>query len=357
MGAYADNKKGNKSLSATNISSQKSSKGTSVFQFVDNRPEAIAQRRLREKANNYATNQQPVQRKIKPVNDSSHDPLPAKFTNAIANFINVVQANDSLKFLSKLPEHKVLMNIIVLDNIGTAEGYTDIKIKGSGKIKTKFKSTGSDLGELRALLRRGTPKFIKIEIQISYDVLNSESEPYIASVLAHEVGTHLAPYARVIEKVANQKKLSGGETRVIETAHGTDHEQVDHRALHNGYLKANWSPFYQKPMYRELVDALAKTHYTTPGDFQAIWKAYVDDVARYDTERGKPHAKNKSAQLAFYQEYESYRQGKKRYPVLKKLAANKGLSVAVIIGILLIMFLMFQVGNMVLASRNTGLPK
>jgi hypothetical protein len=52
MNTHADKIQKNKSLSVANAVSQKQSGGESEFQFVDNRPEAIAQRKLQEMASN-----------------------------------------------------------------------------------------------------------------------------------------------------------------------------------------------------------------------------------------------------------------------------------------------------------------
>jgi len=52
MNTYADKTQENKSQSAANTVYQKKSGGEATFQFVDNRPEAIAQRKLQEMANN-----------------------------------------------------------------------------------------------------------------------------------------------------------------------------------------------------------------------------------------------------------------------------------------------------------------
>ncbi len=53
MNTYADKKQENKSQSVVDAVSQKRRVGESTFQFVDNRPEAIAQRKLQEIANNH----------------------------------------------------------------------------------------------------------------------------------------------------------------------------------------------------------------------------------------------------------------------------------------------------------------
>jgi hypothetical protein len=52
MNTHADKTQENKSQSVANGKSQMQSSGESTFQFVDNRPEAIAQRKLQEIANN-----------------------------------------------------------------------------------------------------------------------------------------------------------------------------------------------------------------------------------------------------------------------------------------------------------------
>jgi hypothetical protein len=130
---------------------------------------------------------------------------------------------------------------------------------------------------------------------------------------------------------------------LLETAHGSSHEQVDHKALHNGYLAANWSPFRLKPMYRELIDALVKTHYSSAEEYRVLWDEYIKDVSRYDISSGRAGAKDRSAQEVFYREYEEYRSGKGSYPIVKKIAANKGLSIATVFGLLLIFYIMLYV--------------
>lgn len=52
MNTHADKTQENKNQSVANEVSQKQSSGESVFQFVDNRPEAVAQRKLQRMANN-----------------------------------------------------------------------------------------------------------------------------------------------------------------------------------------------------------------------------------------------------------------------------------------------------------------
>jgi len=52
MNTQADKTQENKSQSVANTSYQKQSSGKSTFQFVDNRPEAILQRKLQETTNN-----------------------------------------------------------------------------------------------------------------------------------------------------------------------------------------------------------------------------------------------------------------------------------------------------------------
>jgi hypothetical protein len=52
MKTHADNTQENKSQSVSNVKSKLQSGGKSTFQFVDNRPEAVAQRKLQKMANN-----------------------------------------------------------------------------------------------------------------------------------------------------------------------------------------------------------------------------------------------------------------------------------------------------------------
>jgi len=84
MNTHADKKQENKNQSVANETSQKQRGSESTLQFVDNRPEAIAQRKLHELANNspqvsqlkafqdmadnYSSKQKhPIQRKFSPV--------------------------------------------------------------------------------------------------------------------------------------------------------------------------------------------------------------------------------------------------------------------------------------------------
>ena len=61
------NTKENKRLSPPNKISRKQSGSKSTFQFVDNRPEAIAQRKLQEMANNSPEAKQSAQLKSEPI--------------------------------------------------------------------------------------------------------------------------------------------------------------------------------------------------------------------------------------------------------------------------------------------------
>ena len=64
MYAQVEKSKENKSRAVANSVAQKQIGGKSTFQFVDNRPEAIAQRKLQEVANSYSQNQ-PIQRMLR----------------------------------------------------------------------------------------------------------------------------------------------------------------------------------------------------------------------------------------------------------------------------------------------------
>lgn len=64
MNTHADKTPENKSQSVANTLSKKQIDSESTFQFIDNRPEAVAQRKLQDLANNYLAQQQnPIQKK------------------------------------------------------------------------------------------------------------------------------------------------------------------------------------------------------------------------------------------------------------------------------------------------------
>lgn len=74
MNTYADKSQENESRSTTNRSSQKQSSSESPFQFADNRPEALAQRKLQALANNHHQTKEAVQLQTMAENHSSHQP-------------------------------------------------------------------------------------------------------------------------------------------------------------------------------------------------------------------------------------------------------------------------------------------
>lgn len=81
MHTHADKTQENKSQSVANAVSQKKSVGESTFQFVDNRPEAIAQRKLQEMANNSPQVKQAAQLQAMADNYSIQHPMQKKENN------------------------------------------------------------------------------------------------------------------------------------------------------------------------------------------------------------------------------------------------------------------------------------
>jgi hypothetical protein len=73
MNTHADKTQENKSRSVSATGSQMQSGGKSTFQFVDNRPEAIAQRKLQEMANNspQVSQLRAFQKMLNPQNDGA----------------------------------------------------------------------------------------------------------------------------------------------------------------------------------------------------------------------------------------------------------------------------------------------
>lgn len=76
MNTHADKTQENKSQSVSNGESQMQGGGESTFQFVDNRPEAVAQRKLQEMANNSPQSKQAAQFQAMADNYSAQQQLP-----------------------------------------------------------------------------------------------------------------------------------------------------------------------------------------------------------------------------------------------------------------------------------------
>jgi hypothetical protein len=114
MNTYADKAHENKSQSVTNAVSQKKSGGSSTFQFLDNRPEVIAQRKLQEMANdspqvkqaaqlqamadNYTAQQQPTIQKRK-----NNTGLPDNLKSGIENLSGYSMDNVKVHYNSDKP--------------------------------------------------------------------------------------------------------------------------------------------------------------------------------------------------------------------------------------------------------------
>lgn len=78
MNAHADKTQENKSQSVSNETSKKQGVGESTFQFVDNRPESVAQRELQEMANNSPQAKQAVQLQSMADNHSAQKQQPVQ---------------------------------------------------------------------------------------------------------------------------------------------------------------------------------------------------------------------------------------------------------------------------------------
>ncbi|MBE9062403.1 DUF4157 domain-containing protein [cf. Phormidesmis sp. LEGE 11477] len=79
MYTQVEKSKENKNKTVANAVAQKHSGGASTFHFVDNRPEAVLQRKLQEMANSFSAQQQPIQKK------ESNTGLPDNLKTGIEN--------------------------------------------------------------------------------------------------------------------------------------------------------------------------------------------------------------------------------------------------------------------------------
>lgn len=116
MNTHADKTQKNKSQEVASAVSQKQSSSESTFQLVDNRPEAAAQRRLQEMANNC---HQVKQLKVFQEMANRKEPIQGKFAGDLA--MPLLEINPSLmglkdsyflKFYNELSEHKTLILVV-----------------------------------------------------------------------------------------------------------------------------------------------------------------------------------------------------------------------------------------------------
>jgi len=86
MDTHADKKLENKSRTVANEVAQKKSSSESTFQFVDNRPEAIAQRKMQDIANDYVENRESLHTET-----TQNTYIQLKRKNNIGSYSNVLQ--------------------------------------------------------------------------------------------------------------------------------------------------------------------------------------------------------------------------------------------------------------------------
>ncbi|ERM80239.1 hypothetical protein P872_14195 [Rhodonellum psychrophilum GCM71 = DSM 17998] len=106
MNTHADKTQENKSQSVANAVSQKRNSGKSTFQFEDNRPEAVVQRKLQEMANN---SPQAIQLKAckEMINDSAQSaPIQMSGGSTQANEELVKAMGKSADLVDNLPKAK-----------------------------------------------------------------------------------------------------------------------------------------------------------------------------------------------------------------------------------------------------------
>ncbi len=102
MNTHADKTQENKSQSVANELSQKQGSGESTFQFVDNRPEAVAQRKLQEMANNHsAQQQQPIRAQRRGILEAGSDKSIMAQTQTVVQRA-IAASNDSHQDLKRI---------------------------------------------------------------------------------------------------------------------------------------------------------------------------------------------------------------------------------------------------------------
>ncbi len=189
MNTHSDKTQENKGQSVSNAISQKSSSGESTFQFVDNRPEAIAQRKLQEIANNHAV----VQRYDIKAFDSWEEHWQWLLTNHIDIPANIALRVDHLEtFVDKLEAGTKALYIPPNQEGLTAEGIQLRDSKERGAIilsMTYVTEIGNLPSEERVSALIST---IRHELQHAANLLteivplgSNESEANLDEVIAH----------------------------------------------------------------------------------------------------------------------------------------------------------------------------
>lgn len=145
MNTHVDKTQDNKSRSLANIVSQRQSGGESAFQFVDNRPEAIAHRKLQEMSNNSPKAKQ------------------FRVIQRLMNGSNVVQLNaEWQKFQKAVAERTMTIEISNKHIKGNPKEKRMVRSGGKRKPTGPFSNQSQKkvLQNAIAAVRNGTARFI-----------------------------------------------------------------------------------------------------------------------------------------------------------------------------------------------------
>ncbi len=285
MNTHADKTQENKSQSVANAVFQKKSETGSAFQFVDNRPEAIIQRKIQEMANtslqaNQTTQLQAIADHSKPIQfrlqakpstwNPSADPTP--FFTSVQQSLNNLTSEGALNYATTGKIYKTL-NVsrgeVTNDNrpqgtrlvhriIDSEKTITISEINSNlnaaepetpGWFKTYFRSAnGNKIEAHKAAATAGVGTNVRVDWnpniapeQTRVPVHNTETNRFelqttpLHITLGHELG-HADRFSRGVGKVINpetERVLSGGFSRGLNDGRQVNKDVVTAEEVYN----------------------------------------------------------------------------------------------------------------------------
>ena len=184
-----------------------------------------------------------------------------------------------------------------------------------------------DSAQMQSLLLSGWPKRLKIRVSLSNEMIQQASPAKIASQVAYQIGTHVAPYWQLLGQalIRNRLSVDGADTLLVQWQQ-PNKTQLDRRRLHVGFLTTHWRKWFKLeqvidlPVFRELI-ALLGHHHVSRTDQAYLWQCYCQEVARVPvfSVSGTCSQAQQQKQTDFYLAYEAYANKQGRFPWGAKL--------------------------------------
>ncbi|OZG71767.1 hypothetical protein BTA51_19210 [Hahella sp. CCB-MM4] len=231
MNTYADKTQEAKSLSVANHVAQKQGGEGSTFQFVDNRPEAVKQRKLQEMADNYSSQQQqPIQKK------KNNTGLPDKLKSGIENLSGYSMDDVKVHYNSDKPAQLNAHAYAQGTNIHLASGQEENlpheawhvvqqkqgRVKSTTQMKAKINiNNDAELEKEADVMGRKAKLSSSNAIDTVQKTLNPASQPVQCLKIKNGVLVSTFDESKVINKTqsvisvrSSDKVFHGGHTRI-----------------------------------------------------------------------------------------------------------------------------------------------